>query len=895
MSSLLYALGKLAFRRWGVVLAAWAAVISLAAGGAALLGTGTADTFRIPGVESFEAFERLGQVFPEVSGAAGQMLVVAEDGDVTSADDKARVAAMVADLKDVDQVAFVLSPYDEMVSDTVSKDRSAAVIQVQMTVGSDEIEPATQDRLEELADEASGRGLEFHAGGGAFGPEPPVIGATEGIGLVVALVVLALTFGSLIAAGLPLLTALAGIGVTMAGIWTVTQWVTVTSTAPFLALMIGLAVGIDYALFVLARHRDQLGEGVDPEESAGRAVATAGSAVVFAGLTVMIALAGLMVTGIPFLTVMGLSAAFAVVLAVLVALTLLPATFGMLKGRLAPRPRRPRKLRKRTPRRGFADRWVSAVTRFPLVTLVVVGAGLVVLALPAADLRLALPDNGTAREGTTQRTTYDLIEEKFGVGYNGPLLVTADIVQSLDPLKLVADVKRTLLQVDGVASVPIATPNPDADTMIIQVTPETGPTDVETEQLLARLRALAPELKDRYGIDIQVTGVTAAAVDVSARLADALVPFALLVMGLSLFLLAIVFRSIAVPIKATIGYLLSVAASFGVVVKVYQEGLWEHQLHTVAVGPIICFLPILLMGLLFGLAMDYEVFLVSRMREEFVHGTEARAAVRSGFIASAKVVTAAAVIMIAVFAAFVPHGDATTQPIALALAVGVFVDAFLVRMTLVPAAMALMGRKAWWFPRALDRRLPVFDVEGEGVSRQVALVDWPEPGHHGGVYAEELTVRGAFGPLGIDVAPGEVAVLADGTPHARTALTLVLAGRLAGSGGRLKVAGHVLPEQSVLVRSSVALVRVADEPDPLTAIRSALRRRTRVLVIDALDATPLPATRQAVLDLALELARERDLAVLVTVAPDVLDTLPPLDIELRLMALTAPVLEGAYV
>lgn len=889
MSSLLYALGRLAFRRWGRVLAVWALAAGALGAGAGLLGQGTSDTFRIPGVESFEAFDRLGQTFPEVSGAAGQVVAVAAEGDVTDPDHRRRIESLVRVLREVDQVAFVLSPYDEMVTGTISPDRSAAVIQVQMTVGSDEVTEDTRAQLEQVATEASGRGLSFHAGGGAFGPEPPVIGATEGIGLAVALVVLALTFGSLVAAGLPLLGALGGIAVSMAGIWLATAWLTVTSTAPFLALMIGLAVGIDYGLFVLARHRDQLREGLDPEESAGRAVATAGSAVVFAGLTVMIALAGLMVTRIPFLTVMGLSAAFAVLVAVLVALTLVPALLGMLKGRIAPSRRSPRR-----PRRGFADRWVAAVTRFPLLTVLVVGAGLVALAVPAADLRLALPDNGTAPEGTTQRTTYDLISEKFGVGHNGPLLVTADIVQSTDPLALVADVERELAALDGVASIPIATPNPDADTMIIQVTPETGPTDVETERLLQDIRDLRPALQDEYGIDIAVTGQTAAAVDVSERLASALLPFALLVMGLSLVLLAIVFRSIAVPVKATVGYLLSVAASFGVVVLVYQEGLLAEELHTVAVGPIVCFLPILLMGLLFGLAMDYEVFLVSRMREEFVHGTEARRAVRTGFTASARVVTAAAVIMIAVFAAFVPHGDATTQPIALALAVGVFVDAFLVRMTLVPAAMALMGRRAWWFPRVLDRRLPVLDVEGEGVNRQVALADWPMPDHHGGVLAQDLALRGVLGPLGLDVAPGEVAVLADGSAEARTALALALAGRLRTTAGRLKVAGHVLPEQSVLVRPSVALVRVADEADVEAGITAALRRRTRVLVVDGLEAAPATATRQGVLELALRLARERDLAVVVTVSPDVLDTLPPLDPDLRLMALTPPVLEGAY-
>ena len=894
MSSLLYSLGKLCYRRWGLVMAVWLVVLVCVGGAAASLGRGTSDVFRIPGAESFQAFDRLGQVFPEVSGANGQMLVVANDGgDVTSPEIRSEIRTMVRDLKDVSQVAEVLGPFNDLVDETVNQERDAAVIQVQMVVGPDEITPETKDELIDLAERSSSDAVTFHPGGGAFAPVPPEIGLTEGIGLLVALLVLTMTFGSLLAAGLPLTSALVGIGVTMAAIWTSTQWLTVTSTAPFLALMIGLAVGIDYGLFVLARHRDQLADGVSPEESTGRAVATAGSAVVFAGLTVMIALAGLSVTGISFLTLMGLASAVAVLVAVLIALTLVPAVFGLLKGKLTPRRKRMRKSDKKKataePRKTMSQRWVRMVTRFPVVTVVVVGTGLVALAIPALGLRLALPDNGTAKEGLPQRTTYDLVSEKFGVGYNGPLVVTADIVQSTDPLGLVADVKQDLLMVPGVQSVPLATPNRTADTMMIQVVPETGPNDVRTEDLIKRLRDLRPEMKQKYDIDIAVTGLTAAAVDVSERLRAALVPFALLVMGLSLLLLAMVFRSIAVPIKATLGYLLSVAASFGLVVLVYQDGFLEHQLHTVAVGPIVCFLPILLMGLLFGLAMDYEVFLVSRMREEYVHGIDAHQAIRRGFTSSAKVVTAAALIMISVFAAFVPHGDASTQPIAFALAVGVFIDAFLVRMTLVPAVMALLGDRAWWLPKWLDRRLPAFDVEGEGVSRQLHLTEWPAPDAHLGIHAELVSLvdgdDNVLNPVSFDVAPGEVLLVRGEDHRARAALGLAIAGRTKTTGGILKVAGYLAPEQAMMLRPSVSLVRLTVEDDPSVAVREAIGPRTRVLVVDGLDSLATTYSRDQVLAEVVEHARVADVAAVVMVSQEALDSLGPIDPSTRILNL----------
>src|SRR5690606_13886009 len=447
---------------------------------------------------------------------------------------------------------------------------------------------------------------------------------------------------------------------------------------------------------------------------------------------------GLGVAGIPFLTIMGVAAAVTVGVTVLVSLTLLPALLGFAGERLRPKPsRRARRAaaaaaaaaqeaddteatRRRAPAPAAPEArpnrlftgWVRAVTKIPALTVVLVIAAMGALSYPALDLRLALPDAGVMEEDDPARLTYDLVSEHFGDGFNGPLIVTGSIVTSTDPLALMEQVGDEIEGLPGVADVPLATPNPTADTGIIQVVPEGGPTSAETEDLVREIRGLHDHFLDEYGVDLAVTGFTAVGIDVSDKLGDALLPFALVVVGLSLILLTMVFRSIAVPIKATVGYLFSAGAAFGVVSLVFEHGVFAEALNVTRTGPVISFMPIVLMGILFGLAMDYEVFLVSRMREDYVHGGSARHAITTGFQGSAKVVTAAAVIMIAVFVAFVPHGDMNLKPIALGLAVGVAVDAFVVRMVFVPAVLALLGEKAWYMPRWLDRVLPSFDVEG---------------------------------------------------------------------------------------------------------------------------------------------------------------------------------------
>ncbi|MET4637569.1 MMPL family transporter [Mycetocola sp. 2940] len=906
MSSLLYSLGRWAFRARGIVVGAWILILALVGGGALLFNQGMDNAISIPGTESQAALDSLSTTFPQVSGTTAQVIVVAPEGDrVTDADTAAAIAASVDALNEFDQVAQAVSPFDENVTGAVNDDASAGLISIQLDGETADITKATKVALgDEVAhlQEALPSGAVASLGGQLFSTNLPTLSLVELVGVGVALLVLLLTFGSFLAAGMPLLTALLGVGISMALIFLATAFTSINSTTPMLALMLGLAVGIDYALFIISRHQEQLRGDLPAEESAARATATAGSAVIFAGLTVIIALLGLGVAGIPFLTVMGVAAAVGVGVAVLISITLIPALLGFAGDRLRPKPskatRRTRKAHAdaapaaegetpppaHRPNRFFLG-WVRAVTRFPIVTILAVVTVLGLAALPALGLRLALPDAGGLPSDDPARVTYDLVSDNFGEGFNGPLIVTGSIVTSTDPLGLMADLKSEIEALDGVAAVPLATPNATADTGIVQVIPESAPNSEETKALVAEIRSMHDYFVDEYDVDLSVTGFTAVGIDVSDKLGNALLPFGLIVVGLSLVLLTMVFRSIWVPIKATLGYLLSVAASFGIVALVFEYGWFADALHVAKEGPVISFMPIILMGVLFGLAMDYEVFLVARMREDYVHSGKARASIETGFLGSAKVVTAAAIIMFAVFAAFVPEGDVNIKPIALGLAVGVFIDAFIVRMTLVPAVLYLLGDKAWWIPRWLDRALPSFDVEGEGLHREIELRDWPSAASAEILSAEGLTLSGTRAPLfeGVSAAlpEGGTLVVSGDREASVTALLLTLSGRMHADAGRLKVAGFVLPVRAASVRSRVAFVSLSEAMDPVRAITDAVRESPRILTLDGIDTVTDAVTRRNLHDAlshaqAGALASDRPLALIVgTASPDTLSDAVP--------------------
>ncbi|MFF1353975.1 MMPL family transporter [Streptomyces sp. NPDC058297] len=717
MATFLYKLGKLAFRRRHFVALIWVALLTLAGVGAASAPTAASSSFSIPGTEAQKAFDLLDQRFPGSSadGATARVVFQAPDGEkITSAANKAEVSKTVADLgSGSKEVAAAADPF---AAKTVSKDGTIAYSSVSYKVSSMELKDADRDALQKTVDEARDSGLTVEVGGDALQAMPET-GATEIIGVAIAAVVLVITFGSLVAAGLPLLTALIGVGIGVSSITALANALDLGTTTSTLAMMIGLAVGIDYALFIVSRFRAELAEGRDREEAAGRAVGTAGSAVVFAGLTVVIALVGLAVVNIPMLTKMGIAAAGTVAIAVLIALTLIPALLGYAGKRV--HGRKARKVlaaeKKPEPKTNMGTRWARFVLRRPVAVLLTAVVGLGVMAVPVSSLELGLPDDGVQPTDTTQRKAYDLLSEGFGPGFNGPLVAVVDVKHSQDPKDAVARVSKDIAATDGVKTVTPPAFNQAGDTATITVVPSFKPSSTQTEDVVHTIRDKGADIKADTRAEVLVTGTTAMNIDVSQKLNDALVPYLALVVGLAFLLLMVVFRSVLVPLKAALGFLLSVVAALGAVVAVYQWG-WLGSLFGVEqTGPIMSMMPIFMVGVVFGLAMDYEVFLVTRMREAYVHGERPAQAIVTGFRHGARVVTAAAVIMIAVFAGFIGSSEQMVKMIGFGLAIAVFFDAFLVRMTIVPAVLALLGKRAWWLPKWLDRILPNVDVEGEGL------------------------------------------------------------------------------------------------------------------------------------------------------------------------------------
>ncbi|MFF0445977.1 MMPL family transporter [Streptomyces sp. NPDC004609] len=731
MATFLYKLGRLAFRRRWLMALLWVVIFCGAGFAASSAQTPPADTFSMPGTESQKAFDLLEEKFPDAraDGATARVVVRAPEGRKISApEQKAHVAALVAQLKKSPQVASVSDPF---MTKAVSEDSSTAYTIATYKVPATEVGDTAHDALDDALATARAGGLTAEAGGDAVKIDAAMGGTGEKIGILVSAVVLVLTFGSVIAAGMPLLTALIGVGVGISAITALGATLGLSSTTSTLAMMLGLAVGIDYALFIVSRYRAELTEGRDRADAAGRAVGTAGSAVVFAGLTVIVALAGLAIVNIPMLTKMGLAAAGTVAVAVLVALTLVPALLGFApvkvlrrrdRKRFSGKPLSARQERKaakhaekdarRKPNLG--SRWAGYVLRHPVAVLLLAVVGLGAVAVPAASLELGLPGEGTMAPDTTQRKAYDMLSESFGAGFNGPLTIT---VEGQDAAAAAQRVGERLAERDGVATVTPATPNEAGDTAILSVIPTTGPTDGATEDLVRSIRALADGFRADTGAEVLVTGQTAMFIDFSKTLDDALLPYLALVVGLAFLLLMVVFRSVLIPLKAALGFLLSVTAALGAVVAVFQWGWLADVFGIDQPSPIMSTMPIFMIGVVFGLAMDYEVFLVTRMREAYVHGARPAEAVVTGFRYSGRVVAAAAAIMISVFSGFIVEDNDFIKMIGFGLAAAVLFDAFIVRMTIVPALFALLGRSAWWLPRWLDRLLPDLDVEGEKLSR----------------------------------------------------------------------------------------------------------------------------------------------------------------------------------
>ncbi|MEU4314596.1 MMPL family transporter [Nocardia sp. NPDC024068] len=731
----LFRLGRWSFVHRKAVAAIWVVLLAVLAVGAGTLSGKTSDKFELPGIESTQAFELIEQRSPQAApdGATARVVFEAPEGrSLTEPDYHAAVTTALRGLT-TENVQSVADPFT---GGTLSEDGRVGYAAVSYNKTSTELPQSDRTALEDAGHAAERGGLQVAIGGDALNEvEMPL---AEVIGVAVALVVLAITFGSLVAAGMPLLTALVGVGIGMLAITTLTGFVELSSVTPALGTMLGLAVGIDYALFIMSRYQSEVRAGRSLEEAAGRAVGTAGSAVVFAGLTVIIALVGLAVCNIGFLTQMGLGGAFTVAIAVLISLTLLPAILGFAGAKVM--KGRPRYM---TTADGGADyrthgrRWVEALSRHKWPALAGGIALAAVAAIPMTSMQLALPDDSSKPVGSEARTAYDLISDNFGAGANGPLVVVVDTAQASNPAAAVQAATDDLQTLAGRAGsgiatvVPAVTGTSPQDQQIftrqletvrfatITVIPTSGPSEQATKDLVDEIRTTVADLPSETGARALVTGQTAVGVDIAGKLSQVFPIYLAVVAGLAIFLLIAVFRSLWVPIKAALGFLLSVGVSLGATVAVFQWG-WLNQLIGLdSTSPVLFILPILLTGILFGLAMDYEVFLVSRMREAYVHGAPARRAVIDGFAHSARVVVAAAIIMVGVFAGFALTDDVILKTIGFALAVGVLADAFLVRMLIVPAFMLIVGERIWWLPKWLAPLVPSLDIEGEKLTQRL--------------------------------------------------------------------------------------------------------------------------------------------------------------------------------
>ncbi|MER6927357.1 MMPL family transporter [Kocuria palustris] len=778
MAKFLYRLGRGAATRAWVAIITWLVLLGLAGGAFAAFSGTLSNSFEIPGTETQQLADRLADELPEANQGMGTVVYSTEDGSEFTDEQKTEIGEALDAAADVDGMASAMNPFDaqadlddqrdqveqgaeqlpqlielrdsgrldaavqagmlpegttaesvtqqeqqlqvgqdtmDMMGDYgfVSPEGSTAVATVNFDEDQMSIEQSTKDDLMAALDDHPVEGVQMDYST-EIAQTTEVMGVGEIVGVVVAIIVLLIMLRTAVGAALPVLTAFVGVGFSTMLALSLSGQVQMASVTPMLGVMLGLAVGIDYSLFLLNRYRTELRRGTEVIEAIGLATGTAGSAVTFAGMTVMIALIGLSVTGIPFLALMGGVAALAVLVAVLITLTLTPALLGLVGKRLLPKSQRDVTVDEaehvKTP----------LAVRRPLPVLLAAVAALAILAIPMGSMRLGLPDGSTEPQDSTQYAAYTTVAEEFGAGKNGPMTVVADLPEDAteqEAQELQLAVGQEVSELDDVASV-VPTPiDVDSGMALLQVVPESGPSDEATETLVDDIRGLSGNVEAAGDPTIGVAGTTAANIDVSQVLSDALPVYLAVVVAISMVLLILVFRSILVPVIASLGFLLSLLAAFGVVVAVYQWGWLSWLFNVTEPGPVLSFLPTLMVGILFGLAMDYQLFLVTGMREAHVHGYPARTAVVRGMVGGRAVVTAAAIIMTSVFAGFIFSHMAMIRPMGFGLATGVLFDAFLVRMTIIPALMTLLGEKAWWFPRWLDRILPNVDVEGESLQQ----------------------------------------------------------------------------------------------------------------------------------------------------------------------------------
>lgn len=726
--STLYQLGGFAAGNPWRVLAGWAVVIALVVGLWAAFGEGTSDDITIPGMPSQQALDLLEERFPEQAGGRAVAVFATSDGTMSDPPNAEAVRATLDRIGRLDGVAQVIEPFGPAASLLQSPDGTVAYAQILYDRGAREVTPEQIDDLFATGDPAREGGLEVGFGGQVVErTEPEQARTAELVGLAVAVAVLLIAFGSVIAMGAPLLGALLGVGVGMLLIGLLASVMDVMSVAPTMATMIGIAVGIDYALFVVTRHRQHLAFGHSVVESVALATHSAGRSVIFAGVTVVISMLGLTLVGIPLIASMGVAVAITVSVAVLVAITFLPALLGLI-GTNIDRLRTPGiKVRAEidpdSPT-AWSARWARSVTRHPWRALAIGVPLLLVLAIPAASLRTGWPDARNRPQDSPPRVAFDLLTRGFGIGANAPLLAVIDL-DDAEP-DAAATISGALAELPGVSQTTPPLPNEEGTAAIVQVTPNSGPEDEATEDLVRAIRDQGA-LEESTGARIDVTGATAFYIDISQRLNDRLPIFIAAVVSLSFLLLTAVFRAPVVAAKAAVMNLLGIGAAYGVVVAVFQWGWAKDLIGLEQTVPIISFLPMGLFAVLFGLSMDYEVFILSRIREAWIVDHDNESAIVHGLSASARVITAAAAIMFAVFASFVAGDSAEIKMFGLGLAVAVLLDATVIRMLVVPASMKVLGNANWWIPNWLDRLLPNLDIEGSEADEEL---DPPPPTPH---------------------------------------------------------------------------------------------------------------------------------------------------------------------
>ncbi len=693
----------------------WLLAFAGVAAGAAVAGTTYSNDYQVPGTESGRATELLHEGFPQLGGDSDTVVWHTTSGSVRAADVEQTMSRTLDRIENLPAVASVTSPYDGPGTGRVSEDGRTAYASVTFDDQAEDIAKGEAQAVVDTAKSAETHGLQVELGGSAVALTESSGGhVAEIVGVLVAAVVLFLAFGSLAASLLPIATALVGVGTAYAGIVLLGHAMTVADFAPMLGMLIGLGVGIDYALFIVTRHRRGLKRGLSVTEAATNAVATTGRAVVFAGATVCIALLGMLILRLSFLNGVAIAASLTVILTVAASVTLLPALLSFIGMRALSRRER-RRLAEHGPQpevpTGFAARWSAFVERHPkvlgAVALVVMG----VLALPTFSLHLGTSDQGNGPKTATTRQAYDLLADGFGPGVNGPLTLVTKVDGADDKLAL-DNLDGTLRATDGVASVTPVTFDSGGHTAYLTVVPESSPQSQHTSDLVDRLRGeVLPRAESGTSLDVQVGGMTAGYDDFADVIVSKLPVFVGVVIGLGCLLLLLAFRSIGIPLKAAAMNVAAVASAFGVVVAIFQWGWGSELLGLGSAGPIEPFLPVIMVSVLFGLSMDYQVFLVSRMYEEWLETGDNRRAVRVGLAETSRVINSAAVIMISVFLAFVLSGDRVIAMFGIALAAAVALDAFVLRTLLVPALMHLLGGANWWLPRWLDKRMPRISIE----------------------------------------------------------------------------------------------------------------------------------------------------------------------------------------